>query len=119
MMAPLMHVWDDGANANRLARHLDTTVSPGPSGLRAISLPNGQRSLSGSGIAVTSNVGRTLAKVASLIRTDTGIEAVATSADFGWDLHDNFAIQTNGRRAQNLNARAEVLAALWALTWHG
>lgn len=166
-----------------LARHLDNTVSPGPSGLRAISLPNGQRSLSGSSVAVTlnrtdnfrvegfrnngssgamvraalqdlhgvaagnvvnarahealvaldivntapttppangavyptggrgRNVGRTLAEVASLIRADTGLEAVATSADFGWDLHDNFGNQTDGRQAQNLNALAEVLAA--------
>ena len=175
---------DNGAvGSGWLARHLDTTGSPGPSGLRAISLPNGQRSLSGSGIAVTlnrtdnfrvegfrniansgamvraalqdlhavaannvvnarahealvaldivnnapstppangavypmggrgRNVGRTLAEVASLIRADTGLEAVATSADFGWDLHDNFGNQTNGRQAQNLNALAEVLAA--------
>lgn len=175
---------DNGAvGSGWLARHLDNTVSPGPSGLRAISLPNGQRSLSGSGVAVTlnrtdnfrvdgfrnngnsgatvraalqdlhavdasnivnarahealvaldivnnapttppangavypsggrgRNVGRTLAEVASLIRADAGLEAVATEANFGWDLHDNFGNQTDGRQAQNLNALAEVLAA--------
>ncbi len=38
-----------------LARHLDNTVSPGPTGLRAASMPNAQRSLSGSSVAVTMN----------------------------------------------------------------
>ncbi len=166
-----------------LARHLDNTVSPGPDGLRAVSLPNGQRSLSGSSVAVTlrstdtfrvdgfrnngdsgamvraalqdlhavdpgsvvnsrahealvaldvvnnaptsdpanaavyptggrgRNTGRVLAEVAELIRADVGLEAVATEANFGWDLHDNFGNQTDGRQAQNLNALAEVLAA--------
>jgi uncharacterized protein (DUF1501 family) len=166
-----------------LARHLDNTVSAAPTGLRAVSLPNGQRSLSGSSVAVTlnstdtfrvdgfrnngnsgamvraalqdlhavdpgnvvnsrahealaaldivnnaptsppangavyptggrgRNTGRVLAEVAALIRADVGLEAVATEANFGWDLHDNFGDQTNGRRAQNLQALAEVLAA--------
>jgi uncharacterized protein (DUF1501 family) len=166
-----------------LARHLDNTVSPGPDGLRAVSLPNAQHSLAGSSVAVTlrstdtfrvdgfrnngdsgalvraalqdlhavdpgnvvnsrahealvaldvvnnapssdpangavypiggrgRNTGRVLAEVAELIRADVGLEAVATEANFGWDLHDNFGNQTEGRQAQNLNALAEVLAA--------
>ncbi len=166
-----------------LARHLDNTVSPGPSGLRAVSLPNGQRSLSGSGVAVTlrstdsfrvdgfrnngnsgsmvraalqdlhavdtnkvvnsrahealtaldivnnttlttpangamyptggrgRNLGRVLAEVASLVRADAGLEAVATDANLGWDLHNNFGGQADGRQAQNLNALSEVLGA--------
>jgi uncharacterized protein (DUF1501 family) len=175
---------DNGAvGSGWLARHLDNTVSAGPAGLRAVSLPNGQRSLSGSSVAVTlnssdsfrvegfrntgnsgalvrdalqdlhavdadrvvnsraheallaldvvnnaprtppangavypangrgRNVGRVLADVASLIRADTGLEAVATEANFGWDLHDDFGNQTDGRQAQNLNALAEVLSA--------
>jgi uncharacterized protein (DUF1501 family) len=165
-----------------LARHLDNTVSPPPSGLRAVSLPNGQRSLAGSSVAVTLNstdnfrvdgfrnngnsgalvraalqdlhaidssnvvnaraqeallaldivnnatpstpangavyptggrgrgTGRVLAEVAELIRADVGLEAVATEANFGWDLHDNFGNQLDGRQAQNLAALAEVLA---------
>ncbi len=166
-----------------LARHLDNTVSPAPTGLRAVSLPNGQRSLSGSAVAVTlnstdnfrvdgfrnngnsgamvraalqdlhavepgnvvnsrahealvaldivnnaptsppangavyptggrgRNTGRVLAEVAALIRADVGLEAVATEANFGWDLHDNFGDQTAGRQAQNLQALADVLSA--------
>ncbi len=174
---------DNGAvGSGWLARHLDNTVSPGPTGLRAVSLPNGQRSLSGSAVAVTlnstdtfrvegfrnngnsgamvraalqdlhavdadnvvnsrahealialdivnnapastpangavyptsgrgRNVGRVLAEVAGLIRADVGLEAVATEANFGWDLHDNFGNQVDGRQAQNLAALAEVLA---------
>jgi uncharacterized protein (DUF1501 family) len=38
-----------------LARHLDNTVSPGPTGLRGASMPNAQRSMSGSSVAVTMN----------------------------------------------------------------
>ena len=175
---------DTGAvGSGWLARHLDNTVSPGPDGLRAVSLPNGQRSLSGSGVAVTlrstdsfrvdgfrnngnsgamvraalqdlhavdadrvvntraqealnaldivnnttlstpangavyptggrgRNLGRVLAEVAALVRADTGLEAVATDANLGWDLHNNFGNQTDGRQAQNLGALAEVLAA--------
>ena len=175
---------DTGAiGSGWLARHLDNTVSPAPTGLRAVSLPNGQRSLSGSAVAVTlnstdtfrvdgfrnngnsgamvraalqdlhaidptnivnvrahealvaldivnnaptsppangavyptggrgRNTGRVLAEVAALIRADVGLEAVATEANFGWDLHDDFGSQTTGRQAQNLNALAEVLAA--------
>ncbi|MGB7879226.1 MAG: DUF1501 domain-containing protein [Ilumatobacteraceae bacterium] len=174
---------DNGAvGSGWLARHLDNTVSPGPTGLRAVSLPRGQRSLSGSAVAVTlnstdtfrvegfrnngnsgamvraalqdlhavdadnvvnsrahealialdivnnapastpangavyptsgrgRNVGRVLAEVAGLIRADVGLEAVATEANFGWDLHDNFGNQVDGRQAQNLAALAEVLA---------
>jgi len=175
---------EDGAvGSGWLARHLDNTTSPGPDGLRAVSLPNGQRSLSGSGVAVTlrstdsfrvdgfrnngnsgamvraalqdlhavdadrvvntraqealnaldiinnttlstpangavypsggrgRNLGRVLAEVAALVRADTGLEAVATDANLGWDLHNNFGNQTDGRQAQNLGALAEVLAA--------
>ena len=174
---------DNGAvGSGWLARHLDNTVSPGPSGLRAVSLPRGQRSLSGSSVAVTlnstdtfrvdgfrnngnsgamvraalqdlhavapdnvvnaraheallaldivntappsapangavyptsgrgRNVGRVLSEVAELIRADVGLEAVATEANFGWDLHDNFGNQADGRQAQNLAALADVLA---------
>jgi uncharacterized protein (DUF1501 family) len=174
---------DSGAvGSGWLARHLDNTVSPGPTGLRAVSLPNGQRSLSGSAVAVTlnstdtfrvegfrnngnsgalvraalqdlhavdadnvvnsrahealialdivnnapssapangavyptsgrgRNVGRVLSEVAELIRADVGLEAVATEANFGWDLHDDFGNQVEGRQAQNLAALAEVLA---------
>ncbi len=174
---------DNGAiGSGWLARHLDNTVSPAPTGLRAVSLPNGQRSLSGSAVAVTlnstdnfrvdgfrnngnsgamvraalqdlhavepgnvvnsrahealvaldivnnaptsppangavyptggrgRNTGRVLAEVAALIRADVGLEAVATEANFGWDLHDNFGDQTSGRQAQNLQALADVLA---------
>ncbi len=174
---------DNGAiGSGWLARHLDNTVSPGPTGLRAVSLPNGQRSLSGSSVAVTlnstdtfrvegfrnngnsgamvraalqdlhavdaqnvvnarahealfaldivnsappstpangavyptsgrgRNVGRVLSEVAELIRADVGLEAVATEANFGWDLHDDFGNQVDGRQAQNLAALAEVLA---------
>jgi uncharacterized protein (DUF1501 family) len=173
---------DGAVGSGWLARHLDNTVSPGPAGLRAVSLPNAQRSLSGSSVAVTlnstdtfrvegfrnngnsgamvraalqdlhavdadnvvnlrahealtaldivnnapsstpangavyptsgrgRNVGRVLAEVAELIRADVGLEAVATEANFGWDLHDNFGNQIDGRQAQNLAALAEVLA---------
>jgi uncharacterized protein (DUF1501 family) len=52
-----------------------------------------------------------LAEVAQLIRADVGIEAVATEATLGWDLHNNFGDSTTGRQAQNLGALAEVLAA--------
>jgi uncharacterized protein (DUF1501 family) len=165
-----------------LARHLDSTTSPGPTGLRAVSLPSGQRSLAGSSVAVSlnstdnfrvegfrnngnsgalvraalqdlhavdaSNVvnarahealialdivnnaapsspqngavyptagrgrsfGRVMAEVAELIRADVGLEAVATEANFGWDLHDDFGNPIDGRQAQNLAALAEVLA---------
>lgn len=165
-----------------LARHLDSTVSPGPTGLRAVSLPSGQRSLAGSSVAVSLNstdnfrvegfrntgnggamirgalqdlhavdagrvvnarahealvaldivnnapqsppangavyptagrgrsFGRVLAEVAELIRSDVGLEAVATEANFGWDLHDDFGNPADGRQAQNLSALAEVLA---------
>ena len=51
-----------------------------------------------------------LSEVAGLIRADVGLEAVATEANFGWDLHDNFGNQVDGRQAQNLAALAEVLA---------
>ncbi len=34
--------------------------------------------------------GRVLAQIAALIRADVGLEAVATEANFGWDLHENF-----------------------------
>ncbi len=175
---------DNGAvGSGWLARHLDNTTSPGPTGLRAVSLPNGQRSLAGSSVAVTlnstdnfrvdgfrnngnsgamvraalqdlhavdpgnvvnlrahealtaldivnnaptsppangavypsggrgRNTGRLLAEVAALIRADVGLEAVATEANFGWDLHDDFGDQTSGRQAQNLQALADVLAA--------
>jgi uncharacterized protein (DUF1501 family) len=174
---------DNGAvGSGWLARHLDNTVSPPPGGLRAVSLPNSQRSLSGSSVAVTLNstdtfrvdgfrntgnsgalvraalqdlhavddtkvvnsraheallaldivnnatpstpqngavyptggrgrtTGRVLAEVAELIRADVGLEAVATEANFGWDLHDSFGNQVDGRQAQNLAALAEVLA---------
>ena len=56
------------------------------------------------------NVGRVLSEVAELIRADVGLEAVATEANFGWDLHDDFGNQVEGRQAQNLAALAEVLA---------
>lgn len=174
---------DGAVGSGWLARHLDNTASPGPTGLRAVSLPSGQRSLSGSSVAVSlnstdsfrvdgfrnngnsgaliraalqdlhavdgdrvvnaraqeallaldivnnapttppangavypsggrgRNVGRVLAEVASLIRADAGLESVATDANLGWDLHDNFGNQNDGRQAQNLNALAEVLAA--------
>ena len=175
---------DNGAvGSGWLARHLDNTISPGPTGLRAVSLPNGQRSLAGSSVAVTVNstdnfrvegfrntgnsgamvraalqdlhavdpgnvvnarahealtaldivnnaptsppangavypsggrgrtTGRLLAEVAALIRADVGLEAVATEANFGWDLHDDFGNQNTGRQAQNLQALADVLAA--------
>jgi uncharacterized protein (DUF1501 family) len=163
-----------------LARHLDVTASPPPSGLRAATLPFGQRSMAGSTVSVTmgsvdsfringfrgnggairaaiqdlhavdatnvvnqrahealdaldivnnavvtppaddvgyptSGRGRSFAQVlrqvAQLIRADVGIEAVATEASFGWDLHEGFGNQTDGRQAQNLQALAEVLAA--------
>jgi uncharacterized protein (DUF1501 family) len=54
---------------------------------------------------------RVLAEVAALIRADVGLEAVATEANFGWDLHDDFGNPTSGRQAQNLSALADVLAA--------
>jgi uncharacterized protein (DUF1501 family) len=162
-----------------LARHLDATASPPPSGLRAATLPFGQRSMAGSSVSVTMgsvdsfrvngfrgnggairaaiqdlhavddtkvvnqrsrealaaldivnnapvtepangavyptsgrgrNFGRVLAQVAQLIRADVGIEAVATEASLGWDLHEGFGNPTNGRQAENLGALAEVLA---------
>ncbi|TFH13231.1 MAG: DUF1501 domain-containing protein [Acidimicrobiales bacterium] len=175
---------DNGAvGSGWLARHLDNTFSAGPTGLRAASMPNGQRSMSGSSVAVTMNstdtfrvdgfrnnansgaavraalrelngvsggnlvnqraqealvaldvvssapssppangavypttgsgrnVGRVLSEIAELIRADVGLEAVATEANFGWDLHDNFGDDTTGRQAQNLEALAGVLAA--------
>jgi uncharacterized protein (DUF1501 family) len=175
---------DNGAvGSGWLARHLDNTPSAAPSGLRAMSLPNGQRSLSGSSVAVTLNstdtfrvegfrnnagsgaavraalqdlhavdasrvvnqrahealvaldvvnnapkslpangavypitgrgrdLGRVLGDVAELIRGNVGLEAVATEANFGWDLHEGFGDPVNGRQAQNLSALAVVLAA--------
>lgn len=162
-----------------LARHLDATPSPPPSGLRAATLPFGQRSMAGSSVSVTMgsvdsfrvngfrgnggavraaiqdlhevddtkvvnqrarealaaldivnnapvtppangavyptggrgrNFGRVLAQVAQLIRADVGIEAVATEASLGWDLHEGFGHPTTGRQAENLAALAEVLA---------
>jgi uncharacterized protein (DUF1501 family) len=162
-----------------LARHLEATPSPPPTGLRAATLPFGQRSMAGSSVSVTMgsvdsfrvngfrsnggairaaiqdlhavddtrvvnqrarealaaldivnnapitppangavyptggrgrNFGRVLAQVAQLIRADVGIEAVATEASLGWDLHEGFGNPVNGRQAENLSALAEVLA---------
>ncbi len=162
-----------------LARHLDATPAPPPTGLRAATLPFGQRSMAGSSVSVTMgsvdsfrvngfrgnggairaamqdlhavddtqvvnqrarealaaldivnnapvtgpangavyptggrgrNFGRVLAQVAQLIRADVGIEAVATEASLGWDLHEGFGNPTTGRQAENLAALAEVLA---------
>ena len=162
-----------------LARHLDATPTPPPTGLRAATLPFGQRSMAGSSVSVTMgsvdsfrvngfsgnggairaamqdlhavddtkvvnqrarealaaldivnnapvtppangavyptggrgrNFGRVLAQVAQLIRADVGIEAVATEASLGWDLHEGFGNPTTGRQAENLAALAEVLA---------
>jgi uncharacterized protein (DUF1501 family) len=162
-----------------LARHLEATPSPPPTGLRAATLPFGQRSMAGSTVSVTMgsvdsfrvngfrgnggairaaiqdlhavddtnvvnrrarealaaldivntapitppangavyptagrgrNFGRVLAQVAQLIRADVGIEAVATEASLGWDLHEGFGNQVNGRQAENLGALAEVLS---------
>ena len=171
---------DNGAiGSGWLARHLDATPTPPPFGLRAATLPFGQRSMSGSSVSVTMgsvdsfrvngfrgnggavraamqdlhavddskvvnqrsrealaaldivnnapvtppangavypvggrgrNVGRVLAQVAQLVRADVGIEAVATEASLGWDLHEGFGNQTNGRQAENLGALAQVLA---------
>ena len=56
-------------------------------------------------------VGRVLAQIAGLIRADVGLEAVATEANLGWDLHGTFGNFVDGRQAQNLNALAEVLGA--------
>lgn len=169
-----------GNGAGWLARHLEVTASPLPTGLRAATMPRPQESLSGSSIAVSLNrtdnfrvegfrgngsaiqaaladlntlqgnaviqqranealvaldvvngampsppangavypatgrgrdVGRVLAQIAGLIRSDVGLEAVATEANFGWDLHENFGNVVDGRQAQNLNALAEVLGA--------
>lgn len=162
-----------------LARHLDATPSPPPTGLRAATLPFGQRSMAGSSVSVTMGsvdsfrvngfrgdggavraaihdlhavddtkvvnqragealaaldivnnapitdpangavyptggrgrrFGEVLAQVAQLIRADVGIEAVATEASLGWDLHSGFGDSTTGRQAENLGALAEVLA---------
>lgn len=162
-----------------LARHLDATPSPPPTGLRAATIPFGQRSMAGSTVSVTMGsvdsfrvngfrgsggavraamqdlhavadnevvsqrasealialdivdtapvtppandavyptsgrgrrFGEVLAQVAQLIRADVGIEAVATAASFGWDLHQGFGDPATGRQAQNLQALAEVLA---------
>ncbi len=57
------------------------------------------------------DVGRVLAQVAGLIRANVGLEAIATEANFGWDLHENFGDMIDGRQASNLAALAEVLAA--------
>jgi len=57
------------------------------------------------------NVGRVLAQIASLVRSDVGVEAISTEANFGWDLHQNFGNQTDGRQATNLEALAQVLSA--------
>jgi uncharacterized protein (DUF1501 family) len=163
-----------------LARHLDVTASPPPGGLRAATMPFGQRSMAGSSVSVTMgsvdsfrvngfrgnggairaamqdlhavdesrvvnqrsrealaaldivndapiigpadgvvyptsgrgrNFGRVMAEVAQLIRADVGIEAVATEASLGWDLHQGFGDATSGRQAENLGALADVLAA--------
>lgn len=163
-----------------LARHLQVTASPPPVGLRAATLPFGQRSLSGSTVSVTMGsvdsfrisgfrgtgsavqaaihdlhgvgdtatvnmrasealaaldivnnapvtppangavypsggrarrTGQVLAEIAQLVRADVGIEAVATEASLGWDLHGGFGNQVDGRQAENLRDLAEVLAA--------
>ena len=57
------------------------------------------------------DLGRVLSQIAGLIRADVGLEAVATEANLGWDLHENFGNFVDGRQAQNLNALAEVLGA--------
>lgn len=171
---------DNGAiGSGWLARHLDATPTPPPAGLRAATMPFGQRSMSGSSVSVTMgsvdsfrvsgfrgdggairaalqdlhavdatkvvntraheallaldivntapvtppangavyptggrgrNFGRVMSEVAQLIRADVGIEAVATEASFGWDLHGGFGDQADGRQAQNLAALADVLA---------
>jgi uncharacterized protein (DUF1501 family) len=162
-----------------LARHLDNTATAAPIGLRAATIPFGQRSMLGSSVSVTMGsvgsfrvngfrgnggairaalhdlhavddtkvvnkrahealtaldivnnapitppengavyptsgrgrgFGDVLRQVAQLIRADVGIEAVATEASFGWDLHDNFGAQENGRQTQNLAALADVLS---------
>lgn len=171
---------DNGAfGSGWLARHLNATVSPPPTGLRGLSLPNAQESMSGSSVTVTMNnidnfrvngfrgnggairaalqdlhavsstrivnqrasealtaldivnnaprtpaengavyptagrgrgFGMVLSQIAQLIRADAGLEAVATEANFGWDLHEGFGNPVDGRQAQNLRALADVLA---------
>jgi uncharacterized protein (DUF1501 family) len=162
-----------------LARHLDNTATALPVGLRAATIPFGQRSMAGSTVSVTMGsvasfrvngfrgeggairaalhdlhavddtkvvnqrahealtaldivnsapvtppangavyptsgrgrgFGDVLRQVAQLIRADVGIEAVATEASFGWDLHDNFGPGGNGRQGENLRALADVLS---------
>ncbi len=46
---------NDSVGSGWLGRHLDTTLSPGAPGLRAASMPNSQRSMLGSSVAVTMN----------------------------------------------------------------
>lgn len=57
------------------------------------------------------NFGNVLAQIAGLIRADIGLEAVATEANFGWDLHSNFGNSVDGRQASNLAALADTLGA--------
>ncbi|HSL59416.1 MAG TPA: DUF1501 domain-containing protein [Acidimicrobiales bacterium] len=169
-----------GIGSGWLARHLDVTPTTEPVGLRAATLPFGQRSLSGSSVSVTMGslesfritgftgaggavqaalhdmhgvagdsvvtlrasealaaldlvanaevtppangaaypvtgrgrtFGRTMAQIAQLIRADVGLEAAATEASLGWDLHQGLGAYTDGRMQENVQALAEVLAA--------
>lgn len=176
---------DYGAGSERsssgwLARHLNGTPSTDPVGVRAATLPYGQRSMQGSTVSVTMGsvesfrvngfngsggmaqaalrtlhggdtlvdmrarqaldaldlvagapisapangalypttgrgrrFGESMREIAQLIRADVGLEAAATEANLGWDLHSDLGTHTNGNMREAVQGLADVLAAFY------
>jgi uncharacterized protein (DUF1501 family) len=174
---------DFGAGSERaasgwLARHLNGTPSTDPEGVRAATIPYGQRSMQGSTVSVTMGsvesfrvngftgsggmaqaalrtlhggdsivdqrarqaidaldlvaaapitapangamypatgrgrrFGESMRQIAQLIRADVGLEAAATEANLGWDLHSELGTYTSGNMREAVQALSEVLAA--------
>jgi uncharacterized protein (DUF1501 family) len=168
------------SNSGWLARHLNGTPSTDPVGVRAATLPYGQRSMQGSTVSVTmgsvesfrvngfngsggmaqaalrtlhggdtivdqrsrqaidaldlvaaapitppangaaypSNgrgrrFGESMREIAQLIRADVGLEAAATEANLGWDLHSDLGTHTTGNMKDAVEALSQVLAAFY------
>ena len=167
-----------GAATGWLARHLNGTPSTDPVGVRAATLPYGQRSMQGSTVSVTMGsvesfrvngfngsggmaqaalrtlhagdtmvdqraiqaidaldlvaaapitppangaaypmqgrgrrFGESMRQIAQLIRADVGLEAAATEANLGWDLHSDLGQNAGGNMYDAVQALAQVLGA--------
>jgi len=168
------------SNSGWLARHLNSTPSTDPVGVRAATLPFGQPSMQGSTVSVTMGsvesfrvngfngsggmaqaalrtlhggdtivdqrsrqaidaldlvaaapitppangaaypangrgrrFGESMREIAQLIRADVGLEAAATEANLGWDLHSDLGTHTAGNMTDAVGALAQVLSAFY------